>query len=113
MPFPFVFRPLRVSPLPLKASHFSPPFDILVSPDDVAAKAPDKDDPGLDETGVDSFKSIFSFEAIVDGGAAFGRSGSLYPTGAAKSTSRSVSRTLIPPPPGWVSMINRSKTMVL
>lgn len=76
IPFPFVFLPLNVSPLPLKLSQESPPLLTVVTPVLVPAKPPLKDDPGREDPGDEEFKSILSFDAMVAGGAAFGRSGS-------------------------------------
>jgi len=111
MPLPFVFLPDKVSPLPLKLSQWSPPLLTVGAPP--VTNPPARDDDGREEPGDDEFKSMFNLEAIVDGGRALGRSGSTYPTGGAKSTSRSVSRTHIPAPPGTVSITKKPKTMEL
>ena len=113
MPLPLVFLPPSVSPFPLKLSHWSPPLLSAVELLLVPANPPLNDEPGLEDPGECEFRSIFSFDAIVVGGAALGLSGSTYPRGAAKSTSRSVSRTLIPSPPGRVSITSSPNTMEL
>lgn len=110
-PFPFVFLPLKVSPLPLNASKpVSAPGGWTPN------ELPGRELPGVFPALSTLMPNLLAMVAIGAGG---GLTGSLYPTGVAKSTSKSVSNTEMPPFGGGVevcvlvSIMSRRKTIEL
>lgn len=78
LPFPFVFLPLRVCPLPLNDSNSGTAEGVTVlAPGAAPPRAPLLNaEPGREDPGVDELRSILSLDAIVSGGAGSGLLGS-------------------------------------
>lgn len=109
-PLPLTRFPPRLLPVPLNASHAggasSVSFPLPFEPTDTGVAAPLP----LASTSCTPFVSTLNLSRMLGSDSdGFLYSGSTYPTGGAKSTSRSVSRTEMAGPGGVTSMMRRRK----